>query len=60
MSGVPVGAGTDGFRSANYSPMLSLWWLISGKTVAGIGDSRSDQNVTRAEALRMYTMGALG
>ena len=30
-----LGAGTDGFRSVNYSPMLSLWWLITGKTVAG-------------------------
>jgi len=34
-SGIPVGAGTDAFRSANYSPMLSLWWLITGRTVAG-------------------------
>jgi predicted amidohydrolase YtcJ len=34
-SGVPLGAGTDAFRSANYSPMLCLWWLITGKTVAG-------------------------
>lgn len=56
--GVPVGAGSDGFRSANYSPMLSLWWLISGKTVAGSAIRDADQNVTRAEALRMYTMGS--
>lgn len=57
-SGVPVGAGTDAFRSANYSPMLSLWWLISGKTVAGSAIRDANQNVTRAEALRMYTMGS--
>ena len=56
--GIPVGAGSDGFRSANYSPMLSLWWLISGKTVAGSAIRDADQNVTRAEALRMYTMGS--
>jgi len=56
--GVPVGAGTDAFRSANYSPMLSLWWLISGKTVAGSTIRDPSQNVTRAEALRMYTMGS--
>jgi predicted amidohydrolase YtcJ len=30
-SGVPLGAGTDGFRSANYSPFLSLWWLVTGR-----------------------------
>lgn len=57
-SGVPVGAGTDAFRSANYSPMLSLWWLVSGKTVAGSAVRDASQNVTRAEALRMYTMGS--
>ena len=38
--------------------MLSLWWLISGKTVAGSAIRDADQNVTRAEALRMYTMGS--
>ena len=57
-SGVPLGAGTDAFRSGNYSPMLSLWWLITGKTVAGAPIRDPKQNVTRAEALRMYTMGS--
>ena len=38
--------------------MLSLWWLITGKTVAGSAIRDADQNVTRAEALRMYTMGS--
>jgi predicted amidohydrolase YtcJ len=57
-SGIPIGAGTDGFRSANYSPMLSLWWLITGKTVAGSAIRDPSQNVTRAEALRMYTLGS--
>ena len=57
-SGVPLGAGTDAFRSANYSPMLCLWWLITGKTVTGVAIRDPKQNVTRAEALRMYTMGS--
>jgi predicted amidohydrolase YtcJ len=57
-SGVPLGAGTDALRSSNYSPMLSLWWLITGKTVAGTPIRDPKQNVTRAEALRMYTMGS--
>ena len=57
-SGVPLGAGTDAFRSANYSPMLCLWWLITGKTVAGTSVRDPKQNVTRAEALRMYTLGS--
>jgi predicted amidohydrolase YtcJ len=54
---VPLGAGTDAFRSGNYSPMYSLWWLVTGKTVAGTPLRNRSQNVTREEALRMYTMG---
>jgi predicted amidohydrolase YtcJ len=57
-SEVPLGAGTDAFRSGNYSPMLCLWWLITGKTVAGASLRDPKQNVTRVEALRMYTMGS--
>jgi predicted amidohydrolase YtcJ len=57
-AGVPLGAGTDAFRSANYSPMLSLWWLVTGKTVAGTAIRDKSQNVTREEALRMYTLGS--
>lgn len=57
-SGVPLGAGTDAFRSANYSPFLSLWWLVTGKTVAGTPIRDRAQNVTREQALRMYTIGS--
>jgi len=57
-AGVPIGAGTDGFRSSNYSPMLSLWWLVTGKTVGGTAIRDKSQNVSREEALRMYTMGS--
>jgi predicted amidohydrolase YtcJ len=56
-SRVPLGAGTDAFLSGNYSPMLSLWWLITGKTVAGSAIRDPKQNVTREEALRMFTIG---
>ena len=57
-SGVPLGAGTDAFRSANYSPFLSLWWLVTGKAVAGTPIRDRAQNVTREQALRMYTIGS--
>ena len=57
-AGVPLAAGTDAFRSASYSPMLSLWWLITGKTIAGTPIRDRRENVTREEALRMYTMGS--
>jgi predicted amidohydrolase YtcJ len=57
-AGVQLGAGSDAFRSGNYSPMLSLWWLITGKTIAGRPIRDPSQNVTREEALRMYTIGS--
>src|SRR5882762_7223347 len=34
-AGVPVGAGTDATRVASYNPFVSLYWLVSGKTVGG-------------------------
>ena len=54
---VPLGAGTDAFSSGNYSPMYSLWWLVTGKTIAVTPLRNSNQNITREEALRLYTMG---
>ena len=57
-AGIAIGAGTDGFRSSNYSPMLSLWWLVTGKTVAGTAMRAQSQLVSREEALRMYTLGS--
>jgi predicted amidohydrolase YtcJ len=38
--------------------MLSLWWLITGKTVAGSALRERSQNLTREEALRLYTIGS--
>ena len=57
-AGVPIGAGTDGFRSINFSPMLSLWWLVTGKSAAGTAIRDKSQNLSREEALRMYTIGS--
>jgi predicted amidohydrolase YtcJ len=57
-AGVQLGAGSDAFRSGSYLPMLSLWWLITGKTIAGRPIRDPSQNVTREEALRMYTIGS--
>lgn len=34
--GIPVGAGTDATRVASYNPWVSLYWLITGKTVGGL------------------------
>ncbi len=34
--GVPVGAGTDATRVSSYNPFLSLYWLVTGKTIGGL------------------------
>src|SRR5712671_3481044 len=56
--GVPVGAGTDATRVSSYNPFLSLYWLITGKTVGGLGLYPQENRLDRAEALKLYTMGS--
>src|SRR5438093_11108926 len=46
-SGVPLGAGTDGFRSADYSPMLRVGWLVTAKRGAGTSIRDGTQHVSR-------------
>jgi predicted amidohydrolase YtcJ len=56
--GVPVGAGTDATRVSSYNPYLSLYWLITGKTIGGLGLYPEENRLNRAEALKLYTMGS--
>jgi len=56
-AGIPLGAGTSAFQTSQFSPMLSLWWLITGKTVAGSPLRAAPANLTRSEALRAHTIG---
>jgi hypothetical protein len=57
-AGIPLGAGSDAFRSSSYSPMLALWWLVTGKSIAGTPLRDAKQNLTRIEALQAYTLGS--
>lgn len=57
-SGVPLGAGTDLTRVSSYNPWLSLYWMVSGKTVGGTEIYPKDRCLTREEALRLYTVGS--
>src|SRR6266576_1115049 len=57
-SGVPVGAGTDATRVASYNPFVSLYWLVSGKTVGGMALYPEANRLDRMEALRRYTVGS--
>jgi predicted amidohydrolase YtcJ len=56
--GVPVGAGTDATRVSSYNPFLSLYWLITGKTIGGTALYQDDNRLERMEALRLYTVGS--
>src|SRR4030042_5792103 len=55
--GVPVGGGTDATRVASYNPWVSLYWLVSGKTVGGTALYPDTNHLSRTEALRLWTAG---
>jgi len=56
--GVAVGAGTDAHRVASYNPFTALQWFLDGKTVGGIALRGPEETPSRAEALRLYTLGS--
>jgi len=57
-SGLPVGAGTDATRVASYNPFVSLYWLVTGKTVGGLAMYDDENRLDRMEALRLWTVGS--
>jgi predicted amidohydrolase YtcJ len=57
-AGVPVGAGTDATRVSSYNPWVSLFWLVTGRTVGGYELWSSPNRLDRMEALRLYTRGS--
>ena len=57
-SGIPLGAGTDLTRVSSYNPWLSLYWMVSGKTVGGTEIYPKENRLTSEEDLRLYTLGS--
>src|SRR5690242_4588912 len=55
---LPVEAGTDATRVSSYNPYLSLYWLVTGKTIGGLGLYPEENRLDREEALKLYTMGS--
>jgi len=55
---VPVGAGTDATRVSSYNPWLSLYWLVTGRTLGGLTLYPESNRLDRMEALRLYTSGS--
>jgi predicted amidohydrolase YtcJ len=56
--GIPVGAGTDATRVSSYNPWVSLYWLVSGKTVGGLSLADEENRLDRTKALSLYTEGS--
>src|SRR6266567_7272802 len=57
-AGVPVGAGTDATRVASYNPFVSLYWLVTGRTMGGTPMYSDANRLDRMEALRLWTHGS--
>jgi len=56
--GLPVGAGTDATRVASYNPFVSLYWLVTGRTLGGLAMYDDGNRLDRMEALRLWTVGS--
>ncbi|MGO3128257.1 MAG: amidohydrolase [Luteimonas sp.] len=57
-AGIPLGAGTDGTRVSSYNPWVSLYWMVTGKSVGGETLLSPENRVDRAKALELYTVGS--
>jgi predicted amidohydrolase YtcJ len=57
-AGVPVGGGTDATRVASYNPFVSLYWMISGKTLGGLAMYDEANKLDRETALYLWTKGS--
>jgi hypothetical protein len=53
--GVQVGGGTDATRVTSYNPWVSLFWLVTGKTLGGLAIYPSANRLDRETALRLWT-----
>jgi hypothetical protein len=57
-AGITVGAGTDATRVASYNPWISLYWMVTGRTVGGMQLASPENRLSREEALGLYTHGS--
>ncbi|MFJ9566316.1 amidohydrolase [Streptomyces fuscichromogenes] len=55
--GLNIAAGTDATRVSTYNPWVALYWLVSGRNVAGVPLRSGHHRMDRAEALASYTVG---
>jgi hypothetical protein len=55
--GIPVGGGTDSTNAQPMNPWYMIYYMVSGKNVGGYAVN-AGQELTRIEALRVYTLGS--
>jgi predicted amidohydrolase YtcJ len=53
--GIPIAAGSDSTRACAENPWLSLWWLVTGRSLDGGPRRDPRRRLSRAEALDLYT-----
>jgi len=56
-SGIPAGVGTDSTNVSALDPWLSLFYMTTGRNLAG-ELTNDGQQISRLEALKLYTQGA--
>ena len=56
-SGIPAGVGTDSTNVSALDPWLSLFYMTTGRNLAGM-PTNDGQQISRVEALKLYTEGA--
>ena len=56
-SGIHAGVGTDSTNVSALDPWLSLYYMTTGRNVSGMM-TNDGQQISRVEALRLYTEGA--
>lgn len=56
--GIPIGAGTDAHRVADYNPFIALRWMLDGKSASGRKLRGNEEIPSRMQALKMYTSGS--
>jgi len=57
-SGIPLGAGTDSTNVGPFNPWLMIYYMTTMRNNAGTAATPANQQITRLEALRMYTIGS--
>ena len=56
-AGIPLSGGTDSTNVGPFNPWLMMYYMTTMKNNAGTAALPSNQQITRLEALRLYTVG---